>query len=189
MFDLTAYFLFPDWQFVIFIHRFVDVTKWWIIYPVVILHSACWLGLKLGILRFATNLVLRQIARRQSRKDGAPDSNHPRRLFHKLVHSVYNGARKVAHGKSVTSAFLFWLAAVPLSQKIGIAIVGIGWSRFGWRGAGALLLGTAVQVGLFCLLYTFYGKETAEQLMYWVMLSLGIIMLIGWLLKNGRSSL
>ncbi|MFA6473272.1 MAG: hypothetical protein WCV85_00175 [Patescibacteria group bacterium] len=214
MFDLTAYLLLPDWQFVIIINQLVElpfwrivmsqilgVPDWCIVYPAVVLHSGLWLTLKISLVHGVTVIVQKQKARRQhrlaeSQMVGVWPPTLPRRIFQMsgralkyLTHQMYEGARQMAHGKVVTPVFLLWLAAVPFMQKVGIAIVGISWIRFGWRGAVALFFGTVLQVVPFCFLYTLYGKETAERFIMWAMISLGIIMLFGWLRKNGRRSL
>ncbi len=195
MFDFTAYLFLADQQFVIFLHRWFDVSQWYYIYPLAMLHTSAWVVLKIGVVRVATVIVQKRI--QHHRAVGTPRIRRDtgwRRWLRKLrsgmshlAHEVYAGAKKVAHGKSVSGYSLFWIALTPLIQKIGDAIVGIRWQQFGWRGVGALCLGASVQAGCLCLLYSIYGRHRAEQLMLWIMIPLGIAMLLMWLLKNGRA--
>lgn len=212
MSDFTSYLFFIDQTGVILLHRWFDVSQWYFIYPLAMLHTSVWVLLKVGFFRGCARLVQYIAARRKAKPVVTLPRAHSTlwyvRLFFTLyrwgayvarkvwqfvvfvAHSSYEGAKRAAHGKVITRYSLFWLALTPLLQKIGDAIVGIRWKQYGWKGIWALCLGASVQTACFCLLYSFYGEEhkaDADQVMYWTMFPLGIIMLLTWIFKNGRS--
>lgn len=195
MFDITTYLLFPDQTFVVFLHRWFQVVQWYYIYPLAMLHTSAWVLLKVGLIHGATTFVQQRVARHrvESTSGVVMDTHsHPflrwvRAGIVKFAHQTYISAKKLAHGKSVSGYSLFWIGLTPLLQKLGDAIIGIRWGRFGWRGALSLCLGSSLQAGCFCLLYSIYGKDQAEQIMLWIMLPLGILVLLTWMIKNGRT--
>jgi hypothetical protein len=190
VFDFTAYVLLADQQFIVFLHRWFPVSQWYFIYPLAMFHTSAWVILKITLIRGATVLVQKRQARRKAKHpEVATASTGVRRILVKFAHWIYAEAKHTAHGKPMSGYSLFWLALTPLFQKLGDAIVGIRWQQFGWRGVGSLCLGASMQAGCYCLLYSIYGKRQAEQYMLWIMLPLGVIMLLGWVLKNGRKQL
>lgn len=194
MFDFTAYLFLADQQFVVFLHRWFQVSQWYLIYPLAMLHTSAWVLLKVGIFRLATIIVQRRVARHraahppraQAETRGRHFFRQVRYLVIKVAHTVYASAKSAAHGKSVSGYSLFWLGLTPLLQKLGDGIIGIRWELFGWRGTAALCAGASLQAACFCLLYSIYGKVRAEELMFWIILPLGVIVLLMWLRKNGR---
>ncbi len=214
MFDFTSYLFFPDYTGVILLNRWFDVSQWYFIYPIAILHTIAWVSLKVGFFRWCVYIVQSLVARRKQKVTivTAPVTAHSTVWYRRLTrvvwcaivfaarafwrfvvyvaHQSYAGAKRIAHGKAVNGYSLFWLALTPLLQKVSDAIVGIRWKQFGWRGIRAICYGASVQTACFCMLYTLYGEERkaeAEQIMLWTMIPLGAIMLLSWLLKNGRS--
>lgn len=195
MFDLTSYLLLPDQTGVILLNRWLDLQS--IIYPLAMLHTCAWVFLKVWIFWKCTVVVQRRRSRREASHAMSPRiAGRTLNLYQRLqrvivvmAHKVYAGAKRTAHGKAVNGYSLFWIALTPLFQKVGDAIVGIGWQKFGWRGVYALCLGASIQTACYCLLYSIYGESRqaeADQLMLWIMLPLGLLMLLGWVFKNGR---
>jgi hypothetical protein len=200
VFDFIAYLFYTDQTAVIFLNRWFDVSQWYIIYPLASLHTCAWVLFKVGLFRGPAALVQYIVARRKaSATFHIQSSAWYRRLFRGLWHAIvylshkaYAGAKRLAHGKVVMVSSLFWLSLIPQLRQLGEAIVGIRWQQFGWRGVTALCLGGSLQTSCYCLLYSFYGearKAEAQQIMYWIMVPLGVIMLLGWVLKNGRKQL
>lgn len=199
MFNFTSYLIFPDQTFVIWLHWWFKVSQWYFIYPLAILHTSAWVIIKVGFFWKCTDLVQKRAARRkaagvitvQSCKEQPTLYQRIQRFIIQVARKTYIGAKKTAHGKSVNSYSLFWIALTPLIQKVGDIIVGIRWQQFGWRGTRALCYGASIQTACFCLLYSIYGQadqKTAERIMLWILVPLGAIMLLSWLLKNGRKS-
>ncbi len=212
MSDFTSYLFFIDQTGVILLNRWFDVSQWYWIYPLAILHTSAWVVLKVGFFRGCARLVQYIAARRRAKVADLPPRIYPKVWYVQfllwlfrgiaflarkvwqfivcLAQRSYEGAKRAAHGKVVTSYSLFWIALTPLLQKVGDAIVGIRWKQFGWKGIWALCLGASVQTACFCLLYTYYGEERkaeADTVMYWAMFPLGMIMILTWIFKNGRS--
>ncbi len=195
MLDFATYLLFPDQTFVIFLHRWIHVHLWYLTYPLCVLHTCVWVLLKVWFFWKCTVTVQRRAERRKALDLACPHAvGMKAQLFQRtqrrailMAHRAYASAKRTAHGKVVNGYSLFWIALTPLIQKVGDVIVGIRWEQFRWRGVLALCAGASIQTAFFCLLYSVYGKVRAEHLMFWIMFPLGVIMLLMWLFRNGRT--